>query len=115
MTRPMPGTGTGEGTRFRAGEAILLIEERRGKRHLVILHAGRAFHSDRGFIGHDALIGALEGATVRTSLSNVKLDNNRNGLFVYSEHNSTGRNSVSMRHSLRSRILNWRVGCDKCH
>ena len=68
MTRPMPGTGTGEGTRFRAGEAILLIEERRGKRHLVILHAGRAFHSDRGFIGHDALIGALEGATVRTSL-----------------------------------------------
>ena len=68
MTRPMPGTGTGEGMRFRAGEAILLIEERRGKRHLVILHPGRAFHSDRGFIGHDALIGALEGSTVKTSL-----------------------------------------------
>jgi tRNA (adenine57-N1/adenine58-N1)-methyltransferase catalytic subunit len=64
----MTGAGPGEGAHFRAGEAILLIEERRGKRHLVTLHPGRAFHSDRGFIGHDALIGALEGATVQTSL-----------------------------------------------
>src|SRR5207244_1922893 len=52
----------------RLARDILLIEERRGKRHLVILHPGRAFHSDRGFIGHDALIGALEGSTVKTSL-----------------------------------------------
>jgi tRNA (adenine57-N1/adenine58-N1)-methyltransferase len=53
---------------FRAGETILLIDERRGKRHLVILRAGHAFHSDRGVIGHDALIGEAEGSTVRTSL-----------------------------------------------
>jgi len=53
---------------FRAGETILLIDERRGKRHLVVLRPGRAFHSDRGYFGHDALIGAPEGASVTTSL-----------------------------------------------
>ncbi len=53
---------------LRAGEAVLLIDERRGKRHLVTLRLGQAFHSDRGWVGHDALIGAVEGVTVTTSL-----------------------------------------------
>lgn len=53
---------------FRAGESILLIDERRGKRHLVVLRAGVSFHSDRGHVGHDTLIGAPDGTTVRTSL-----------------------------------------------
>ena len=57
-----------DGERFRAGEPILLIDERRGKRRLVTLRAGQAFHSDRGFVGHEALIGALDGTTVTTSL-----------------------------------------------
>lgn len=57
-----------EGERLRAGEAVLLIDERRGKRHLVTLRPGSAFHSDRGFVGHDALIGTLDGSTVQTSL-----------------------------------------------
>ena len=52
---------------FQAGETILLVDERRGKRHLVVLRAGHSFHTDRGFIVHDALIGALDGATLRTS------------------------------------------------
>jgi tRNA (adenine57-N1/adenine58-N1)-methyltransferase len=53
---------------FRAGETVLLVDERRGRRHLVTLRAGQAFHSDRGFVGHDALIGAPEGTAVETSL-----------------------------------------------
>ncbi|MBI2467345.1 MAG: SAM-dependent methyltransferase, partial [Candidatus Rokubacteria bacterium] len=52
---------------FRAGEAVLLVEERRGKRHLVTLRPGHAFHSDRGWVRHDALIGAPDGISVKTS------------------------------------------------
>src|SRR5262245_32776397 len=53
---------------FQAGESLLLIDERRGKRHLVPLRPGQHFHTDRGFIGHDALIGTPDGSTVKTSL-----------------------------------------------
>jgi tRNA (adenine57-N1/adenine58-N1)-methyltransferase len=53
---------------LRAGEPILLIDERRGKRHLVVLRAGQSFHSDRGHLPHDALIGAADGTTVLSSL-----------------------------------------------
>ncbi len=53
---------------LRAGEPVLLIDERRGTRHLLVLRPGQHFHTDRGYIGHDALIGALDGVTVKTSL-----------------------------------------------
>jgi tRNA (adenine57-N1/adenine58-N1)-methyltransferase catalytic subunit len=53
---------------FRVGETVLLIDERRGGRHLVILRAGHSFHTDRGFIAHDALIGVPDGTTLKTSL-----------------------------------------------
>lgn len=53
---------------FRAGETILLVDERRGKRHLVALRSGHTFHSDRGWVRHDALIGAPDGVSVKTSL-----------------------------------------------
>jgi tRNA (adenine57-N1/adenine58-N1)-methyltransferase len=53
---------------FRAGETVLLVDERRGKRHLVVLRPGQAFHTDRGWLSHDTLIGAADGVTVRTSL-----------------------------------------------
>jgi tRNA (adenine57-N1/adenine58-N1)-methyltransferase len=49
------------------GEVILLVDLRRGKRHLVTLRAGQAFHSDRGFIAHETLLGQAEGAVVVTS------------------------------------------------
>jgi tRNA (adenine57-N1/adenine58-N1)-methyltransferase len=52
---------------LRLGEAILLVDLRRGKRHLVTLRAGQAFHSDRGFVPHDALVGLPEGAVAVTS------------------------------------------------
>jgi len=54
--------------RFRAGETILLMDERRGKRHLVLLRGGQAFHTDRGYIRLDDLIGAPEGVAVESSL-----------------------------------------------
>jgi len=53
---------------LQAGESLLLIDERRGKRHLVTLRPGQHFHTDRGYIGHDALIGTSDGSTVKTSL-----------------------------------------------
>jgi tRNA (adenine57-N1/adenine58-N1)-methyltransferase len=52
---------------FQAGETVLLVDERRGKRHLLVLRAGHTFHTDRGFLAHDALIGAPDGATIKTS------------------------------------------------
>jgi tRNA (adenine57-N1/adenine58-N1)-methyltransferase len=52
---------------LRPGEVVLLVDVRRGKRHLVTLRAGQAFHSDRGFIPHVALIGQPEGVLVPTS------------------------------------------------
>jgi len=53
---------------LRAGETVLLVDERRGKRHLLVLRPSQTFHSDRGWIAHDALIGGPAGVTVRTSL-----------------------------------------------
>jgi tRNA (adenine57-N1/adenine58-N1)-methyltransferase catalytic subunit len=52
---------------LRLGEAVLLVDLRRGKRHLVTLRAGQAFHSDRGFVPHDALVGLPEGTVAVTS------------------------------------------------
>jgi tRNA (adenine57-N1/adenine58-N1)-methyltransferase catalytic subunit len=49
------------------GEQVLLIDTR-GKRHLVFLRKSEAFHSDRGWIPHDAIIGQPEGSWVRSSL-----------------------------------------------
>ncbi len=52
---------------FRDGEQVLLID-RRGRRHLLTLRKGDTFHSDRGWVPHDAVIGQPEGSWVRTSL-----------------------------------------------
>lgn len=52
---------------FRDGEQILLIDTR-GKHHLVFLRKSEVFHSDRGWIAHDVIIGAPEGSWVRSSM-----------------------------------------------
>ena len=57
----------GDEALLRAGEVILLVDLRRGKRHLVTLRLGQAFHSDRGFIPHDTLVGAPEGTVALTT------------------------------------------------
>src|SRR5262245_19135513 len=57
----------GDEALLRAGEVVLLVDLRRGKRHLVTLRPGQAFHSDRGFIPHDSLIGLPEGMVAVTT------------------------------------------------
>jgi tRNA (adenine57-N1/adenine58-N1)-methyltransferase len=52
---------------FQDGEQVLLIDTR-GKRHLVFLRKSETFHSDRGWIPHDAIIGQPEGSWVRSSM-----------------------------------------------
>src|SRR5438552_9231030 len=56
-----------EGSPFQDGEQVLLIDAR-GKRHLIFLRKSEAFHSDRGWIAHDAIIGQPEGTWVRSSM-----------------------------------------------
>ena len=51
---------------FDAGERALLLD-RRGRRYLVTLKSGGQFHTHHGFIEHDSLIGAPEGARVFSS------------------------------------------------
>ncbi|MBI1893580.1 MAG: tRNA (adenine-N1)-methyltransferase [Candidatus Rokubacteria bacterium] len=52
---------------FEAGEQALLIDQREN-RHLVTLRPGEQFHSDRGILRHDEIIGQEEGLTLRSTL-----------------------------------------------
>ncbi len=56
-----------DGSAFQDGEQVLLIDQR-GKRHLIFLRKSETFHSDRGWISHDAIIGQPEGTWLRSSL-----------------------------------------------
>jgi tRNA (adenine57-N1/adenine58-N1)-methyltransferase len=51
---------------FRAGERVLLVDNRR-RRHLITLAEGGQFHTHAGIVAHDDLIGRPEGSTVRTA------------------------------------------------
>jgi tRNA (adenine57-N1/adenine58-N1)-methyltransferase len=51
---------------FRAGEQILLID-RKKRRYLVTLEPGGEFHTHAGFVPHDNIIGAPEGAILRST------------------------------------------------
>jgi len=51
---------------FQDGEQTLLIDQR-GKRHLIFLRKGETFHSDRGWIPHDTIIGQPDGSWHRSS------------------------------------------------
>ena len=84
----------GDEALLRAGEVVLLVDLRRGKRHLVILRQGQAFHSDRGFIPHDTLIGQPEGVVavttrgarylaLRPTLAEYVLDMPRGAQIIY--------------------------------
>lgn len=52
---------------FQDGEQVLLIDQR-GKRHLFTLRKGQTFHSDRGWISHEAIVGQPEGSWLRSSM-----------------------------------------------
>jgi tRNA (adenine57-N1/adenine58-N1)-methyltransferase len=56
-----------EGALFQDGEQVLLIDQR-GKRHLIFLRKSETFHSDRGWILHDAIVGQPEGSWIRSSM-----------------------------------------------
>jgi tRNA (adenine57-N1/adenine58-N1)-methyltransferase catalytic subunit len=49
------------------GERVLLTDSK-GRRYLITLEPGRVFHTHRGRLAHDELIGGGEGRTVRTDL-----------------------------------------------
>lgn len=51
---------------FAAGDRVLLVD-RKGRRHLLVLAEGAAFHTHAGPIAHDELIGAEEGSVARSS------------------------------------------------
>lgn len=55
MTRPL-----------REGEQVLFIDSKK-RRYLITLTAGKELHSHSGTVAHDAVIGAPEGATFRSS------------------------------------------------
>lgn len=51
---------------LRAGEWVRLIDGK-GRRHNICLEAGKSFHTNRGGLEHDALIGRDEGFTVTST------------------------------------------------
>jgi len=51
---------------FEPGDLVQLTDEK-GRRHRLVLAAGRSFHTHRGAIAHDDLIGHQEGSVVRAS------------------------------------------------
>jgi tRNA (adenine57-N1/adenine58-N1)-methyltransferase catalytic subunit len=57
-----------DGLTFQDAEQVLLIDQRGNKRHLLFLRKSETFHSDRGWISHDAIIGQPEGTWVRSSM-----------------------------------------------
>jgi len=51
---------------FRVGDRVQLTDPK-GRMHTVVLEPGRAFHTHRGALEHDALIGLAEGSVVTSS------------------------------------------------
>ena len=51
---------------FAPGDQVLLIDVKK-RRYLLTLTEGKEFHSHSGVIGHDAVIGAVEGTTFRST------------------------------------------------
>ncbi len=51
---------------FTGGDQVQLTDPK-GRRHLIVLNVGRTFHTHRGSLAHDDLIGRQEGSVVRSS------------------------------------------------
>ncbi|MGN8246255.1 tRNA (adenine-N1)-methyltransferase [Cellulomonas soli] len=69
MTHEQPTTPTGAAQRrgpFREGDRVQLTDPR-GRLHTVTLQPGGEFHTHRGFLRHDDLIGGPEGVVVRNT------------------------------------------------
>jgi tRNA (adenine57-N1/adenine58-N1)-methyltransferase len=61
-----PSTATARTGPFRPGDRVQLTDPK-GRLHTVVLEAGRVFHTHRGGLAHDDLIGAPEGSVVSSS------------------------------------------------
>jgi tRNA (adenine57-N1/adenine58-N1)-methyltransferase len=51
---------------FAPGDQVQLTDPK-GRKHTVLLAEGRTFHTHRGGLAHDDLIGAPEGTVVKSS------------------------------------------------
>jgi tRNA (adenine57-N1/adenine58-N1)-methyltransferase len=51
---------------FSPGDQVQLTDPK-GRQHLVVLQPGKSFHTHRGSLAHDDLIGSPEGSVVRSS------------------------------------------------
>lgn len=80
-------------TPFEPGERAVLLD-RKGRRYLIALRPGAQFHTHRGYLDHDAIIGAPEGTTlvstagapfvaIRPSLTDFVLKMPRGAQVVY--------------------------------
>ena len=67
MSTSPPGSGP-----FRTGERVQLSDPK-GRLHTVTLEPGKQFHTHRGAIEHDALIGAPEGSVVPSTAGTLYL------------------------------------------
>jgi tRNA (adenine57-N1/adenine58-N1)-methyltransferase len=65
MPTRMP-TGAARQGPFQAGDRVQLTDPK-GRKHTVVLEPGREFHTHKGAIAHDALIGAPAATVVRSS------------------------------------------------
>ena len=81
-----PGSGP-----FQAGERVQLTDPK-GRLHTVTLEAGKQFHTHRGAIEHDALIGAPEGSVVPSTAGTIYLA--LRPLLVDFVPTSTGSSSI---------------------
>jgi tRNA (adenine57-N1/adenine58-N1)-methyltransferase catalytic subunit len=66
---PQPSGPTGAASRrgpFGAGERVQLTDPK-GRLHTITLGPGKQFHTHRGHLSHDDLIGAPDGSTVRNT------------------------------------------------
>jgi tRNA (adenine57-N1/adenine58-N1)-methyltransferase len=66
---------TERGGPFAEGERVLLVD-RKGRRYLVRLRAGRSFQSHAGVVAHDDLIGLPEGSYTEARTGNSEQRNN---------------------------------------
>jgi tRNA (adenine57-N1/adenine58-N1)-methyltransferase len=69
--RPTEGSGEPQGGApvkpLEAGERVLL-QDVKGRRYLITLERGATFHTHKGRLAHDELIGSAEGVVARTDL-----------------------------------------------
>jgi tRNA (adenine57-N1/adenine58-N1)-methyltransferase len=66
VSRQQPAGARGRRGPLVAGETVQLTDPK-GRRHLVVLAEGKEFHTHRGLIAHDAILGGPEGVVVTST------------------------------------------------